>query len=100
MMEAWARYVCGLDDDDPLGVFRGRVLMPQNDESRAIGVGPTKGNELVRDGVLIRKKIGRASYLLVESLLKVAAEGVPPPASTAPRSRGRFSRQLRFRRGN
>jgi hypothetical protein len=65
--------------NDPYGVFAGKINVPLLAGLRAIGISRSKGYRLIDDGVLERRKVGRAAYLTVASLLRVAA-GVPPAA--------------------
>jgi len=54
---------------------RGRfapILVPIKDGFEMIGVGPTKGYELVADGTIETVKVGRQRLAVVESLKKLA----------------------------
>jgi hypothetical protein len=47
--------------------------VPVNDAFRALGVGRTKGFELIRDGHLIARKIGSRTVVEAESIRRFAA---------------------------
>ena len=57
------------------------LLVPVRPAFRAIGVGPTKGYQLVAEGHLTRVKIGGKSLITAESLRRFAASLQPARAS-------------------
>ena len=53
----------------------GRLLIPALEGFRMIGVGPTKGWEMVKDGTLETVSIGRRRHIKARSLLRIAEQG-------------------------
>lgn len=60
------------------------LLVPVRFAFRAIGVGPTKGYELVAAGHLTLVKIGSKSLITAESLHRFTASLAPASASVGP----------------
>ncbi len=49
------------------------VLVPTDDAFRALGIGRTKGFELIRHGHLVARKIGSRTVIEAESIRRFAA---------------------------
>jgi hypothetical protein len=60
----------------PATMLDGRLVVPPRIAFHAIGVGKTKGFALIKSGVLKTVKIGRSTRVTVESLERVARQGV------------------------
>ena len=58
------------------------LLIPCRNAFRALGIGDTKGWELIRDGHLIARKIGSRTLIEAESLRRFAA-GLPRTGGSA-----------------
>lgn len=59
-----------------------RLLIPCRAAFRALGIGDTKGFELIRDGYLVARKIGSRTLVEAESVRRFAA-GLPRAGGSA-----------------
>ena len=61
----------------------GPLLIPKRQAFAAIGVGNTKGHELINAGLLVARKLGSRTVIEAESLRSYAAS-LPPLPRKAP----------------